>query len=193
MFNRFVMELLRTRWGLFLCALIAAGVGIVSIVGTVPTHAVRVDGAVASYTVVHNVTGGYDHNELRLSGNPTVYKLDDGEYTPAPPDAPRAGAQVSIWVNQGNVWILAIRLPTAGGSGSRMFTTFPYDHPDQNLLIGRIVGGVFLLLSLALVVVGLAWRHLPWSRGRRRTSSYTPSYTPTYLAPGMYDEDQPRT
>jgi hypothetical protein len=69
-----------------------------------------------------------------------------------------------------------------------MYTTFIYDHPDQNLLIGRIASGAFLLIGLALAVMGLAYRRLPRRRGRRRK----PSCVPTYVAPGMYDQDQPR-
>ncbi len=182
--TRFVMGLLRTRWGMFVCAIAALVVGVLALVYTIPAHYVRIDGAVASYTVVNNAAGSYDHNELRLTDDPAVYKLDDGEYSPAPPDALPAGAQVGIWVDQGHPWIMAISVPSASGAGSRMYTTFPYDHPEQNLLAGRIIGSLFLLLGVTLAGLGLAWKRLPW---RQRPK---PSYTPTYLAPGMYDEEQ---
>jgi hypothetical protein len=157
-----VMELLRTRWGLFICAIVALGTGVIALIYTVPANFARIDGAVASYTVVNNSIGAYDHNELRLMGDPTIYKLDDGEYSPAPPHTLPVGAQVSIWVNQGHPWIMAIRIPDASGTGGRMYTTFPYEHPDQNLLAGRIVGSLFLLLGVTLVGMGLAWKRLPW-------------------------------
>lgn len=182
----FVMRFLRTRRGLFVCALASFAVSILAVVFTVPSHLIRVDGTVATYATVENATGAYDHNELRLAGNQTVYKLDDGEYTPAPPATLPAGTPVSIWVNQGTVWILAISLPNGDGAGSRMYTTFPYEHPDLNLMIGRAAGGAFLLLGVALASMGLAWKQLPWRRRRK------PTYVPTYLAPGMYDHDQPR-
>jgi hypothetical protein len=183
----FVLALLRRRWGPFVCALASFAVGVLAVVFTIPSHLIRVDGTVAAYTRVENVTGAYNHNELRLDGNQTVYKLDDSEYAPAPPDALPPGTPVSIWVNQGTVWILAISLPNGGGAGSHKYTTFPYDHPDLNLEIGRAAGGFSLLLGASLAGMGLAWKQLPWRRRRK------PSYVPTYLAPGMYDQDQPRS
>jgi len=180
------MEMLRTRWGIFICAVVALGTGVIALVNAVPAHYARIDGAVASYTVVNNAIGAYDHCELRLIGDPIIYKLDDGEYSPAPPHTFPAGAQVSIWVNQGHPWIMAIRIPDASGAGARMYTTFPYDHPDQNLLAGRIIGSLFLLLGVTLAGMGLAWKRLPWRQPPK------PSYTPTYMTPGMYDEDQRR-
>ncbi len=183
--TRLVMTLLRTRWGMFVCAIAALVVGVLALVYTVPAHYVQIDGAVASYTVVNNAAGSYDHNELRLAGDPNVYKLDNSEYSPAPPDTLPVGARVSVWVDQGHpVWIMAIRIPDASGTGARMYTTFPYDHPDQNLLAGRIVGSLFLLLGVTLAGMGLAWKRLPW---RQRPK---PTYTPTYMTPGMYDQDQ---
>lgn len=180
--TRFVMLLLQTRWGMFLCAIVAAVIGVVAITFTVPAHYVRIDGAVASYTVVNNVAGAYDHNELRLVGDSTVYKLDDSEYSPAPPDSLPAGVQVSVWVDQGHPWIMAMTITGA----AHTYTTFPYDHPDQNLLAGRIAGGVFIGIGALLALMTLAWKRLPWRRQPK------PSYTPAYLAPGMYDEDQRR-
>ncbi|HEX9039345.1 MAG TPA: hypothetical protein VF808_20355 [Ktedonobacterales bacterium] len=185
--TRLVMRLLRTRWGLFVCAIASLAIGLLALLLTTAPHFVRIDGTVASYAVVNNAAGSYDHNELRLSGDPTVYKLDDSEYTPAPPDTLATGAQVSIWVDQGHPWILAISVPDASGAGARRYTTFVYDHPDQNLLIGRIAGGVFILLFVVLAGMGLSYDRLPWRYGRRK-----PAYTPTYLAPGMYDQDQRR-
>src|SRR5690242_9302315 len=114
--TRLVMQLLKTRWGVIILAPIAAAVGVIALLYTTPAHYARIDGTVASYTVVHNAIGQYDHNELRLAGDPAVYKLDDGEYSPAPPDALPAGAAVSIWVDQGHPWIMAMTV--AGASGS---------------------------------------------------------------------------
>jgi hypothetical protein len=181
-----VMRLLRTRWGVIILAPIAAAVGVIALLFTTPAHYVGIDGAVASYTVVHNAIGQYDHNELRLADDPTIYKLDDGEYSPASPDSIPAGARVSIWVDQGHPWILAMSISDASGNGARTYTTFPYDHPDQNLLAGRIAGSLFIVLGCALLIVGLAWKRMPWR------TRFKPTYTPTYLPPGMYDEDQPR-
>lgn len=186
--TRLALTLLRTRLGMFILAIAAAVVGVLALVFTVPAHYVRIDGVVASYTVVNNAAGSYDHNELRLAGDSTVYKLDDSAYTPAPPDSLPAGERVSVWVDQGHPWIMAISIPNASGSGARVYTTFPYDHPDQNLLIGRIAGSVFLVLAVALAGMGFAWKNLPWRRWRKPTSTYTP----TYLTPGMYDENQRR-
>lgn len=183
--TRLVMQLLKTRWGVIILAPVAAAVGIIALLFTIPAHYVRIDGTVASYTVIHNAIGQYDHNELRLTGDPAVYKLDDGEYSPAPPDALPAGAPVSIWVDQGHPWIMALTVASATGGSPRTYTTFPYDHPDQNLLAGRIIGSLFIVLGFALLIVGLAWERMPW---RKRLK---PTYTPTYLAPGMYDQDQP--
>lgn len=182
--TRFVMSLLRTRRGMYACSIAALVVGVLALVYTVPAHYARIDGSIASYTVVNNAAGSYDHNEMRLAGDPTVYKLDDSEYSPAPPDSLPAGAQVSIWVDQGHPWIMAISISDTSGAGARKYTTFPYDHPDQNLLAGRIVGSLFLLLGFTLMGMGLGWKRLPW---RQRPK---PTYTPTYMTPGMYDQNQ---
>lgn len=35
-----------------------------------------------------------------------------------------------------------------------MYTTFPYDHPQQNQLIGGIVGALFTVLGVAPLIIG---------------------------------------
>lgn len=187
MATRLVMNMLTNRLGMFLCGVLALVPGVILVLfANNPMHFVRVDGTVASYVTVANAAGSYDHNELRLADDPQIYKLDDGEYAPAPPHTIATGANVTIWLDQGHPWVYAMTIDDESGQPAHRYTTFPFDHPDQNLLYSHIGAGAFLGLGALLMLMSLLWRHLPWRRRRRRK----PAYVPTYMAPGMFDGDQ---
>jgi hypothetical protein len=170
----------RVSWFLFALPLFALGLLVLAV--THPLHYVRVGGTVASYQEITTFANSYDHNELRLAGNPKTYQLDKWNLHPRLLQGVPVGTPVSIWVEPGNKWIEGI---TVGDSQAvrATQTTDTYDHPSDAVRNNYIGASIFFGVGALLCLNGLLWRLLPWNRPPKSR------YMPTYMTPYMTDDN----
>ena len=160
-----VRFLILRRWGWFVLTTLLAAVAALMLAGAHPLHAVQVDGTIADYEEITSA-GSYDHNELKLIGDERTFRLNKALFHPALPDEVVREGMVSLWVDEGSEFVVAITLYDENDANPIQHTTDLYDNPDSNLQGSYIITGIIGGFSVLCLLVGLAWPLLPWGRKR---------------------------
>jgi hypothetical protein len=157
--------LILRRWGWFILTALLAAVAALLLAGAHPLYAVQVDGTIADYQEITSADS-YDHNELKLTGDERTFRLNKTLFHPALPDEVLREGRVSLWVDDGNTFVVAITLYGEHDATPIQHTTELYDNPDSNRQGSYIVAGLFGGFSALCLLVALAWPLFPWGRKR---------------------------
>jgi hypothetical protein len=158
-----VRFLILRRWGWFVLTALLAAVAAPALAGAHPLRAIQVDGTIADYQEITSA-GSYDHNELKLTGDERDFRLNKKLFHPALPDEVVREGRVSLWVDEGSEFVVAITLYDEHDANPVQHTTDLYDNPDSNRQGSYIVTGIIGGFGVLCLLVGLAWPLFPWGR-----------------------------
>lgn len=187
------------RWGSIGLGVVALAIGAFIFLGAQAVRPVEITGTVANYAEV-STSAGYDHNELRLTGDSHTYIVNRTTFQPALPDKFYLDGKVILWVNGGTEDVIALTLYDQHDQHPTNYSTPDYQHPYQSKentrLLGAGVGGAGLILMLLGVIIPMI---LPGrKRPRQRPSAgymetggrgYAPAgpLQGAYAGPGGWD------
>lgn len=149
--------------GWIVVGLIAVGVGVWLFSTAHVVHPVEVNGTFDSITDYSHY--GYDHSEIKLTGNPTVYIFDKNAMMPQWPDTFVQGGNVQLWVDQGTTHVVAITDYDASNENATHYVTDAYLHPE-NGLAGRTSGLITGAAGVVVTLAAIIWAFVAGSRKR---------------------------
>lgn len=145
--------LLQRPWSYFIAGAGLIAVGAFAFITAQPAHPVKVVSQVADYQV-ETRDGRYYANHLKLAADSTDYIFDATEFQPSPPVSLQADAPITIWVDRGTRFVLAIEFT------GQTYSKHAYRDPNFALEDTRHGGEALAAGGAVLIAIGFLIRWL---------------------------------
>jgi hypothetical protein len=169
---------------LLLSAIFIVFGGIIIAISLFPLPTTSVSGQVVSAKVVA------EHLRMTISGDSRLFDITPGDLHPTPPASLPAGTRVTVWVKQGQEYVMALEVTDGATQVTRKYTTSIYDDPE-GAKRGGILGGVASIAG-GIAIAALGWLALPLIarviRRIRPRSRYVPAYMAGEAAPPPFGD-----
>jgi hypothetical protein len=165
--------LLQRPWTYFIAGGALIAVGAFAFVTAQPAHPVKIVSQVADYQV-ETKNDKYYANHLKLAGDSTDYIFDATEFQPSPPDTLQADAPITIWVDRGTRFVLAIEL------AGQTYSKHAFRDPNFALEDTQHGGEGLAVAGLVVIAIGFLVR---WLMNRRTPPAPPLPETERYTVP----------
>ena len=156
--------LLQRPWTYFIAGAALIAVGAFVFVTAQPAHPVKITSQVADYQI-ETKNDTYYASHLKVAGDSTDYIFDASEFQPSPPDRLRADAPITIWVDRGTNFVLAIDL------AGQTYSKHSFRDPNFKVEDDQHGAEALAVAGLALIAIGFLVR---WMLKRRPHPDLSP-------------------
>ncbi len=156
MFFHLIFKMVRSRAGRVVLGVLMVGIAaLVAVQGYMEQHVATVSGKPAGLSAYKDQnSGAVVYDELQLSGSSTLYKLHEGDFSPALTDVELQDAtSLDLWYTSSplaGTWAIAVQMHDAHGHVTRATTSdYPTPADRGSYKAATVIGGLAVLIILS--------------------------------------------